>query len=371
MSATESAHETLIAELQNELDEVRRIRAELEQYRDRAIGAPIGGESHLAAPAEGPVSRRAALRTAGMIAAGALAGGAAVLTTASPAAATTGSYDSSSTEPALYLYANSGGQPVVVANSLSTTWPTMIVQAANTWAIDARTSASSGPAILASSTGSEGIGIQAAGRQYAGYFDGLGTNGIGVRAQGTAVALQLRSSQVAPTARFASAIAGYIDTDVDGNLWYCAADGNPGTWRKLAGPSTAGTFHPIAPARVYDSRAATPAQGVIVNRGTRTVSVADKRNADGSVNTANIIPAGATAIAANVAVTGTTDINNFCINPGGDTSHPASTINWFASGQTLANGVVLTLNANREVTIVAGAQGGSAHVFIDVTGYWM
>ena len=86
--------------------------------------------------------------------------------------------------------------------------------------------------------------------------------------------------------------------------------------------------------------------------------------------TNNIVPVGTKAVAANVTVTGTTGTNNICINPGGDTSHNSSTINWFASGQTIANGVTLSLNTTRQITAVAGGQGGSAHVIIDITGYW-
>ena len=43
--------------------------------------------------------------------------------------------------------------------------------------------------------------------------------------------------------------------DADGNLWFCVADGTPGTWRQLSGAATSGQLHVLAgPVRVYDSR---------------------------------------------------------------------------------------------------------------------
>jgi hypothetical protein len=36
----------------------------------------------------------------------------------------------------------------------------------------------------------------------------------------------------------------------------------------------------------------------------------------------------------------------------------------------LANGISLTLNASREITVVNGS-GGSTQFIIDITGYWM
>ena len=56
-------------------------------------------------------------------------------------------------------------------------------------------------------------------------------------------------------------------------------------------------------------------------------------------------------------------------NPGGTTTVDASTINWSAAGQVLANGVILALDDQRRLTIVAGG-GGTTHVLVDVTGYW-
>ena len=90
----------------------------------------------------------------------------------------------------------------------------------------------------------------------------------------------------------------------------------------------------------------------------------------GALIASDVVPDGATAISANITVVNTVNTNNFCINPGGDTSHNSSTINWYATGQTIANGVTLKISSGRQVTVVAGAQGGSADIIIDVLGYW-
>ena len=43
--------------------------------------------------------------------------------------------------------------------------------------------------------------------------------------------------------------------DANGDLWFCVATGLPGTWRRISGSTSAGSFHVLpAPARIYDSR---------------------------------------------------------------------------------------------------------------------
>lgn len=152
-------------------------------------------------------------------------------------------------------------------------------------------------------------------------------------------------------------------------LWACTGGGTPGTWRKIAGFGTAGTLHPISPARVYDSRLAV---GVIATGASRTVSVANKIDGTGAVAQANVVPAGATAVAFNVTVTNTVGTNGFlAVNDGGNTSAASSTINWFANGQKLANGSIVKLNGSREITVVCGGLPGSTHFIVDVVGYYL
>ena len=169
---------------------------------------------------------------------------------------------------------------------------------------------------------------------------------------------------------------GALQPDIAGNLWYCVENGVPGTWRNLTAPvppvpPAPPAFHPLTPTRVYDSRAAVPAQGVMSSGGNRLVSVASGRTLDtGAVNSPNVVPVGATAIACNVTVDRTQNQGFLAVNPGGNTTVSASTINWFASNQTLANGVIVTISGSREVTVIAGG-GGATDFIIDVTGYFL
>ena len=74
---------------------------------------------------------------------------------------------------------------------------------------------------------------------------------------------------------------------------------------------------------------------------------------------------------ANVTVVGTASGGYLAVNPGGVTAVTASTINWSAAGQILANGITLTLNASRQVTVVCGGGGAATDYIIDVLGYYL
>ena len=216
-----------------------------------------------------------------------------------------------------------------------------------------------------------GIGVDASGG-----FVGVNavSNGVGVYSQGLGGALLLGPVNLSePSLRVATYAIYTLDTDGAGNVWFCYESGSPGKWRKLAGPDTGGAFHPITPTRVYDSRAAAPSPGLLTNGNNRLVSVADGRNGAGVVTAANIVAAGATAVAANITITGTTGgFGYLAINPGGNTVEGASTINWFGAGQTIANGVTLTLNASRQLTVICGGgAGASTHFIIDIAGYYL
>ncbi|HAP75552.1 MAG TPA: hypothetical protein DCR14_05660 [Acidimicrobiaceae bacterium] len=153
------------------------------------------------------------------------------------------------------------------------------------------------------------------------------------------------------------------------DLWYCIANGNPGTWRTLSGAGASGAFHAITPVRVYDSRLALPLQGTMTQGDTRTISVAASRDlSTGAVIDANVVPARTSAITFNITVTNTVGSGWMAVNPGGNTTVSASSINWSETGQSLANGTIVPVNADREITLICGK--GTTHVIIDVTGYY-
>lgn len=218
-----------------------------------------------------------------------------------------------------------------------------------------------------------GIGVWGESSGNAPGVSGRSNGGFGVAARGGTAAIVLIPVQGAPSARTVPAGTGAIDIDTNGDVWLCTAAGTPGTWRKLSGPATAGAYHPVTPGRVYDSRVANPSGlvGILASGAKRTISLADRRDfTTGASELTNFVPAGATAVTANVTVVDTVGAGFVTLNPGGTTTATTAGINWSASGQILNNGQNLTLDAARQVTLVCGG-GGSTHVVIDVTGYYL
>ncbi|MEQ1873960.1 MAG: hypothetical protein ABL953_09550 [Ilumatobacteraceae bacterium] len=231
-----------------------------------------------------------------------------------------------------------------------------------------------------------GLFAEAAVGAYADPAYGDGSHGIGLWAGSTATGRAAVLDAGTPLMLMDSSLSGPPgpggitgEFKVDGgDLWFNTFDdaGDNARWRKLAGPATAGTFHAITPFRAYDSRTTAPAPGVLATGSNRTVSIKDARDGSGTVIQTNVVPAGATAIAANVTVTDTVAIAGgggfLTVNTGGDTTAVTSTINWSASDQKIANGVSLTLNASRQVTVICGGPtGASTNFIIDVSGYYL
>jgi hypothetical protein len=215
----------------------------------------------------------------------------------------------------------------------------------------------------------DGVGVQAHSTNFIG-VSGIGR--IGLSAYSDTITLRLNPVAATPPGSSNTYLAGDVVVDVGDVAWYCIAGGTPGTWRRLSAPGTAGSFTALTPGRVYDSRVPSPAPGILGVGGAanRTVSVADQRNlTTGVVVTSDFVPTGATAVFANVTITDTVNSGYLTVNPGGTLTASASTINWSATGQTLANGVVLVLDASRQVTIVAGGPGAT-NVIVDVMGYY-
>jgi hypothetical protein len=156
--------------------------------------------------------------------------------------------------------------------------------------------------------------------------------------------------------------AGDVFCDAAGNLWACVGAGSPGSFRKLAGPATAGALHPITPARVYDSRLS---DGPLMVGATRTVSVAS------ATTGGTVVPTGAIAVALNLTITRTEGRGWLGLVPSGAPFGTTSSINWFATGQILANGGIAKLGGDRQVDVWSGGGGVASTQFIlDITGYF-
>lgn len=171
---------------------------------------------------------------------------------------------------------------------------------------------------------------------------------------------------------------GELYMDDDYNLWFFVKSGTVVYPVKLAGPASAGSYHPILPkpVRVLDTR-----------NGTGATRVPSGANPDVALDTALTgLAALASAVAINLTVTDTVgagfhtayatgtpaaDIRNT------DGSVAFSNINWDGPGQNRANLAIVPVgvsgtgnNAKPSITLLAGG-GGSTHLVIDVVGYYL
>ena len=137
----------------------------------------------------------------------------------------------------------------------------------------------------------------------------------------------------------------------------------------VPGPTTPLSFFPIAPKRAYDSRFVAPL-GALANNTNRVISVANSYvTGTGTLETSNIIPVGAQAIAYNITIANTVTSGFLSVNPGDAATPGGSSINWFTSGLSLANGLIVKLDANRQIKVFCGG-GGSTDFIIDILGYY-
>jgi hypothetical protein len=364
---TEPAHDTRVADLEGKV-------AALESLVLQLTAVPDGPPPAALEAGNEPTSRRSMLRGAALVAGAAVAG--AVASTARPAAAADGDfvrigYATTTTaaapvaQPKLTQlnsdHAGSAAAFLLQASPGAPVW-------ANTdplfpGALWAATSTPSKPTGLYAWSGvDDGIGV--VGRA-------IGARSVGVIAHGNRANLALDAGVDPRTSGLAHA-AGDVAMDGVGQLWVCVVAGTPGVFRKLAGPSTAGSFHPIATVRVADTRLALPAQGAITAPGNKVLSVADGRDLNtGAVTAANAVPDGAAAVSGNITVTGTTAAGFATVMPGDAATFGGSTVNWSSPGSTVANAFVSKLDATRHLKIFVDAPGASAQVIIDINGYYL
>jgi hypothetical protein len=170
-------------------------------------------------------------------------------------------------------------------------------------------------------------------------------------------------------------LAGELYVDADGTLWFSVPTGSSTAsvkWVKLAGTTSVGAFHPIVPVRAYDSRQTGYAvRGVLAPKTSRVISVADGHGPNGAVTAANAVPVGASAVAVNVTAASPTGPNFFAVTPGDATSTATSALNWEATTTQIANGITVKLDAERQLKVFCGDQTGSAHVILDIFGYYL
>ena len=117
--------------------------------------------------------------------------------------------------------------------------------------------------------------------------------------------------------------------------------------------SAGSTFTAVTPSRLIDTRSA---GGVFSDGETRTVQVGGQAG----------VPADATAVVANVTVTQTSAQGYLSAYPDGAARPATSTLN-FSRGETAANRITTGLSAGKLDLYLLGS---SAHVLVDVVGYY-
>lgn len=141
--------------------------------------------------------------------------------------------------------------------------------------------------------------------------------------------------------------------------------------RVVAAPDAAGSLFPIDPIRVYDSRLLMPFFGPLAAGQSRTIPVADARDAaTGDVVESGAVPADATAIAFNLTVARTVGRGYLSVTPAPTPDPPASTINWATDDSVIANSSLVALGGGTSVSVYCGGIGGSTDFIVDVVGFY-
>ena len=120
--------------------------------------------------------------------------------------------------------------------------------------------------------------------------------------------------------------------------------------------SSSGTYGAVDPTRILDTRLSSP----VVAQATLAVHV---------TGTANVPSSGVAAVVVNVTVTQPLSSGFLTVYPFSASRPLVSNVN-FGLGQTVANLVVVPVDANGNIGIFNGSGDGSAQVIVDVTGYY-
>jgi hypothetical protein len=377
--------ETTIAELTERVAMLEALVEKLAGEEPTTPPAPIaprsGGDDTTTAStpttAGRPLPRRQMLGKAGAAAVGAVLGGAvAAVSTAGPAAAASGSFDSSTSDPALTAISTGSGAAIKATSSGSGRALDVDGSSQLRGPLEIMTSATTGLQITSTGVGelpdtgiqasASSVGVIADGAQWGvhGASDGVGVfghggNGYGILAVGAKANLHLMEpgdpypAMVPPRSRTDAHESGEIYLDSNSDLWLCVADGTPGTWIHLGGPASSGTFTVLhRPVRVYTATAVT---GIIHGIDLTTASSG--------------VPTDATAAVITVNITNTTaQANSFCKVFADDltTPPPTTAVRWRDAKELIANSVTTRLAAAKIATQI----NGQANLAIDVVGYY-
>lgn len=148
-------------------------------------------------------------------------------------------------------------------------------------------------------------------------------------------------------------------------LWFAVKSGDPGTWRRLAGPNTTGALTLLTtPKRVYDSR-----PGSLPAVGLKAVLISGVDRVVDCTLASSGVPSDAVAVLLNVAVVAGAVAGYLSVRANGTlVPVPAVASINFAASQVIANSVTSACGAG--ATIALRVVGGSSNVIVDVVGYY-
>lgn len=155
---------------------------------------------------------------------------------------------------------------------------------------------------------------------------------------------------------------GELYVDANGDWWAAVDTSVEGTWRKLAGPGTAGQLHILpTPVRVYDSR---PGQPPNIPPKTPTVGNAPLTLFMNVLNSG--VPNSATAVLITLTITGPTKPGFAAVWPSG--AWPGTSNINFAAGQSIATTTVSGCGPQATIQVLSNTV---TDFLVDVIGYYL
>lgn len=200
---------------------------------------------------------------------------------------------------------------------------------------------------------------------------GTSIRGIGVSGLGGNAGLRLESPRAHvlfangaadPLTSDGDRLAGEMLVDEEHVLWLCVKAGNPGTWRRIAGPDTAGALTVLtAPVRAYDSRPGNDPDSAPKTKLTPFVP----RHVDLKLNGTNV-PIRAEAALVSLLVVNPSSAGFLSVFKAGLTWPGTSNLN-YASGQVVAVTTVTSLSSG----FCGLVSSQPTDVVVDVIGYYL
>lgn len=142
---------------------------------------------------------------------------------------------------------------------------------------------------------------------------------------------------------------------------------------QVTNPADPGTvFHPIGPIRAFDSRQESFAEsGRLGPNETKVIDITDGYDSSGVAipAQADLVPKSATAVAYNITIAGAAGPNFVAVTAGDAAEFTASAINYSGTA-SIANGSTVTVDSDQQIKLWGGGNTGSAHVIIDIVGYY-